>query len=130
MVDEEEGDMKNDPHIPGWRIKLVMEKRNTRRKLAQTEVECELPWRYLEGIISLDVQLHTCVCMCVHVCTRVHSLQSCPILCDPMDCSPPGSSVHGILQARKLEWVAMPFSRGSSQSRNRTRVSCVSCTAG
>ena len=39
---------------------------------------------------------------------------SCLILCDPMDCSPPGSSVHGILQARILEWVAMPFSRGSS----------------
>ena len=37
--------------------------------------------------------------------------QSCPTLCDPMDCSPPGSSVHGILQARILEWVAIPFSR-------------------
>ena len=39
--------------------------------------------------------------------------QSCPTLCDPMDCSPPGSSVHGILQARILEWVAITFSRGS-----------------
>ena len=38
--------------------------------------------------------------------------QSCPTLCDPMDCSPPGSSVHGILQARKLEWVAISFSNG------------------
>ena len=38
------------------------------------------------------------------------SLQSCPTLCDPMDCSPPGSSVHGILQARTLEWVAISFS--------------------
>ena len=38
--------------------------------------------------------------------------QSCPTLCDPMDCSPPGSSVHGILQARTLEWVAISFSRG------------------
>ena len=45
---------------------------------------------------------------------RAKSLQSCLTLCDPMDCSPPGSSVHGILQARILEWVAMPFSRGSS----------------
>ena len=42
------------------------------------------------------------------------SLQLCLTLCDPMDCSPPGSSVHGILQARILEWVAMPTSRGSS----------------
>ena len=41
--------------------------------------------------------------------------QSCPTLCDPMDCSLPGSSVHGILQARILEWVAMPSSRGPSQ---------------
>ena len=42
-------------------------------------------------------------------------LWSCPTLCDPMDCSPPGASVHGILQVRMLEWVAIPFSRGSSQ---------------
>ena len=46
--------------------------------------------------------------------------QLCPTLCDPMDCSLPGSSVHGILQARILEWVATSFSRGSSQFRNRT----------
>ena len=51
--------------------------------------------------------------------------QLSPTLCDPMDCSPPGSSVHGILQARVLEWVAMPFSRGSSQLRDRTQVSCI-----
>ena len=49
--------------------------------------------------------------------------QSCPTLCDPMDCSPPGSSVHGIFQARVLEWVAISFSRGSSQPRDRTPVS-------
>ena len=51
--------------------------------------------------------------------------QSCPTLYDPMDCSLPGSSVHGILQARVLEWVAVSFSRGSSQPRDRTRVSCI-----
>ena len=56
---------------------------------------------------------------------KVLVAQSCPTLCDPMDCSPPGSSVHGILQARILEWVAMPSSRGSSQARDRTRVSCL-----
>ena len=48
--------------------------------------------------------------------------QSCPTLCDPMYC-PPGSSVHGILQARILEWVAMPSSRESSQPRGRTQIS-------
>ena len=47
----------------------------------------------------------------------------CPTLCNSMDCSPPGSSVHGISQARILEWVASSFSRGSSQPRNRTHVS-------
>ena len=52
-------------------------------------------------------------------------VQSCLTLCDPVDCSPPGSSVHGILQARILEWVAMPSSRGPSQPRDRTWVSCI-----
>ena len=49
--------------------------------------------------------------------------QSCPTLCDPMDCSPPGSPVHGIFQARILEWAAISFSRGPSQPRDRTQVS-------
>jgi len=51
--------------------------------------------------------------------------QPCLALCSPMDCSPPGSSVHGILQARILEWVTIPFSRGSSQPRDQTHVSCI-----
>ena len=51
--------------------------------------------------------------------------QLCLTLCNPMDCSPSGSLVHGILQARILEWVAMPSSRGSSQPRHRTSVSCL-----
>ena len=51
--------------------------------------------------------------MCVCVCARVYAklFQSCPTLCDPMDSSSPGSSAHGILQARILEWVTMPSSR-------------------
>ena len=60
---------------------------------------------------------------------HTQSLQLCLTLCDPMDYSPPGSSVHGILQARILEWPAMPSSRGSSLPRDRTHVSCISCTA-
>ena len=51
--------------------------------------------------------------------------QSCPTLCDPMDCSRSGSSVHGIFQARVLEWVAISFSTGSSQPRDQTWVSCI-----
>ena len=60
-------------------------------------------------------------------CVRAKSLHLCLTLCDPMDCSPPGSSVHGILQARTLEWVAMPSSRGSSWPRDQTRAPHVSC---
>ena len=57
----------------------------------------------------------------------VKSLQSCLTLCYPMDRSPPGSSVHGILQARMLEWVTIPFSRGSSWPRDWICVSYISC---
>ena len=51
--------------------------------------------------------------------------QLCPTLGDPMECSPPGSSVHGILQARILEWVAYHFSRGSPRPGDRNGVSCI-----
>ena len=51
--------------------------------------------------------------------------QSCPTLCNPVDCSLPGFSVHGILQARILEWLAISFSRGSSWFRDQTCVSCI-----
>ena len=54
--------------------------------------------------------------------------KSCPTLWDLTTCSPPGSSVHGIFQARKLEWVAISSSRGSSRPKDWTHVSCVSCT--
>ena len=54
-------------------------------------------------------------------------LQLCLTLCNPMDHSPPDSSVHGILQERILVWVAISSSRGSFQPRDPTRVSCVSC---
>ena len=53
--------------------------------------------------------------------------QSCPTLQDPMDCCPPGSSVHGVLQASILEWVAISSSRGSSRPRDQTCISCISC---
>ena len=67
-----------------------------------------------------NLELHAA---CVFV--RAKSFQLCLILCDPMDRSPPSSSVHEILQARTLEWVAMPFSRASSQPRDRTCVFCL-----
>ena len=63
------------------------------------------------------------ICCDEHMCVLV--AHSCLTLCNPMDYNPPGSSVHGILQARILEWIAIPFSRGSSQARNQTRVYCI-----
>ena len=59
---------------------------------------------------------------CVYLVT-----QSCPTLCKPMDCNPSGSSLHGIFQARILEWVTICYSRGSSPPRDRTCISCISC---
>ena len=56
------------------------------------------------------------------------SLHLCLTLCNPRDCSPLGSSVHGILQARILEWVVIPFSKGSSRPKDGTQISYVSCT--
>ena len=69
---------------------------------------------------------------CVYACVCAKSLQSCQTLCNAMDCSPPdsssppGSSVHGILQARTREWVAMSSSRGTSRSKDRTQISYIS----
>ena len=64
----------------------------------------------------------TYIFICVW-CVCVLVAQTCPTLCDPTNCSPWGFSVHGILQARILKWVAIPFSRGSSWPRDQTQVS-------
>ena len=84
---------------------------------------CFKTLNYTVGVTTYEV---TWLILRLRLCMSAKLLQSCLTLCDPMDCSPPGSSVHGILQARILEWVAMPSSRGSSQSRNWTSISCVS----
>ena len=69
-------------------------------------------------------------CILEPLCMCAKSLQSCPAPCDPVDGSPPRSSVHRILQARILGWVAMPSSRGSSWSGAGIRLSWASCVAG
>ena len=74
-----------------------------------------LPQEWVLYTIKLAVK---CFCCC-------SVTQSCPTLCNPMDCSPPGSFVHGILQARRLEWVAISSSRGSSRPRDGTHISWV-----
>ena len=60
----------------------------------------------------------------IYVCVHAKSRQSCPTLYSPMDYSLPGSAVEGILQARVLKWVAIPFSRESYRPRDLTRISC------
>ena len=65
---------------------------------------------------------------CTYACMLVKLLRSCLTLCDPMVCSPPGSSVHGILQTRLLERTATSSSGGSSQPRDWAQVSCISYT--
>ena len=69
-----------------------------------------------------ETSCHQCVCVCV--CVYTHT-QSCLTLCDPMNCSPPGSSVHGISQVKILEGVAISYSWWSSRPRNRTCISCI-----
>ena len=60
----------------------------------------------------------------IYLQVRAQTLQLCLTLCDPVDCSPQRSSVHEILQARILEWVAISFSKGSSQPEDQTHISC------
>ena len=98
------------------------------QKLSQADVLQPFPFH---GHYTLGWNLASCGPLLsgsileFHVCVLV--TQSCPTLCDSRDCSSPGISVHGILQARILEWIAIPFSRGTSQPRDQT---LVFCTAG
>ena len=80
-------------------------------------MDCSLPGSSVYGIF----QARILACLCTK------SLQSCPALFNSMDWSPSGASVQGILQARILEWVAISSSKGSSQPRDLTQVSCGSC---
>ena len=84
-----------------------------------------------EGSVGTRIPHTHSTCQVVHIgegaCVHAQSLQSCLTLCDPMNCSLPGSSVHGILQARILEWVALPSCRRSPQPRDQTCISHVSC---
>ena len=78
-------------------------------------------------LLLLQAKRIICVCVCVCVCACA-CVGSRVWLCDPIDCSPPGSSVHGMSQARILEWAALSSYRGSSWSRDWTHVSWVSFT--
>ena len=107
-------------HMPmsWWNLHLVTVQRNPLIK----RHPC-LPKTLNQVVSYYHFHFHSCLCVCV--CAK--SLQSCPTPCDSMDCSLPGSSVHGILQARILEWVAVTSPRGSSWPRDQTHISCLSC---
>ena len=107
-------------HCPSFHVALYME--ISRVFCSSFLSECNiLPQRRLSGQVVKKmcyiIQWNIGLCLVT---------QSYPTLCDPMDRSLPGFSVHGILQARILEWVAISFSRGSSWPRDRTQVSCLS----
>ena len=105
------------PHLSCPNITLLM------RSLASSESE-----GYPVHMIIQELLLHcgpsVWVLACVYVCSLT---QLCPTLCDSMDYSVPGSSVHGILQARVLEWSAMPSSSWSPWPMDQTHISFVSC---
>ena len=82
------------------------------------------PWRSAPDEVA-GLRAFSSIAPCEREKVKVLVTQSCLTPCDPMDCSPPGSSVHGISQARILECVVVSSSRGSSQPRDRTWVSCV-----
>ena len=86
--------------------------------LCMTSVYLTGPTSNINTYLNYIYNINMCACSVAQLCST---------LCNPMDCNPPGSSVHGIFQARILDWVAMPSFRISSPPRNQTRVSCVSC---
>ena len=98
--------------------------------------------RQIASQLDIDIDRQICAYMAftiwysmlqaqtIYICMHTPSFQSCLTFCNPMDCSPPGSSVHGILQARISEQVTEPSFRRSSTPRNQIHVSCVSCITG
>ena len=108
---------------------------------AKRSLISSVPWESLhpreEGLAAVrgggqcqNTGLYLFICSSVIRKVKVLFAQLCQILWDSMDFSLPGSSVHGTLQARILDWVAMPSSRAASQLKDWTHVSCISCIAG
>ena len=93
-----------------WECRYEMKEPHKRR----------LIWRINLGLIWTLISRGEVISTWKSMKVKVLVTQPCPTLCDPMDCGPPGSSVHGILQARVLEWLAIPSSRESSWPRDRT----------
>ena len=111
--------------VERWLFPIIKEMGDKERLGAQE------PHRALHGINKQRTKFpanYSCLLKTSHLRVCMCSVaQSCPTLCDPVDCSPPGSPVHGIVHARILEWIAISYFRGSSQLRDRTLISCISC---
>ena len=106
------------------RIQSCFEPKSCETEAAERkQQETGLLGAFLRGRLPIRLTKSSAFGLCCAVLCL--AAQLCLTLCDPMDCSPPGSSVHGIYQARILECVAMPSSRGSSWPRNQTQVSCI-----
>ena len=104
-----------------WKIPLMEERGGLQSMVEEYFSDCFV--YVAPNSFSLIMRnLYLFVCVYTYMCLVA---QSCPILCDLIDCSLPGSSVHGILQARILKGVAMPSFRASSQPRDRTQVSLI-----
>ena len=96
------------------------------RRQGDSEKLCYLPKATKLVLVAPAYEgVSVCVCVCVYVCVS-ECAQSCLSLCSPVDCSQPGSSVHGIFQVRILEWGAIPFSKGSSKPRDQICIPYVS----
>ena len=102
-----------------WDLRSPTRNRTCIPRSEALEVQSLNHWTSRKVHWPSETTLSAPACMCVLSC----SIRS--DFCDPMNCSPPGSSVHGILQARLLQWVAIPFSRGSSQPRDWNQVSLI-----
>ena len=115
-------------NIPGfWHWSLSYEPRAliSDPDLAPSSISHTMPLKVLGCIFFVKCLASVSLQLWCSLTVHARSLQSYSTLCDPIDWSPPGSSVYGTLQAKLLEWVVMPFSRGSSRLRVQTRGSCL-----
>ena len=102
-----------------FQLTMIMKQKNFSRNNEKTDNFIFFCKAIIKCFIEPKKRFYSWGCVCFLVA------QSCLTLCDPVDCSSPGSSVHEIFQTRVLEWVAFPFSRGLSQTRGQTWVSCI-----